>query len=354
MWQWLWLIIPLAVNSPFVIASPVSSTSVGPTSAEEASVLFEEGQKSFHDESYQTVIDDLQRLVDRYPAAPGYLAAHRMLGIAYLNLGKFKRALTPLKYYVQTAGNSTAGLETRLWLGAAYLGLGQSNDAYLCAAEIINRLEKEEDRKKITPVGQLRDIQIQALLLKADALLMQDHSERAIRAMTSAEQLISPDSPALLQAYLARVQLEIKTGECSRFSKTGPLEELQVKNQMERKGTCLLQAAMIYHDTLKTGEKKWSAVATQDLKAALKNYSLSCAHPPRPPGKRTQLELRRYTAELAELLRPECERNHTKLKELLNTWKQELPTQVTYYISTLYDSRPIPDKTDASRSDSKK
>ena len=55
------------INLPVVTTSLAVETSNGPTSPQEADILWNDGQKAFEKGQYQDAINDLQRLVDRYP-----------------------------------------------------------------------------------------------------------------------------------------------------------------------------------------------------------------------------------------------------------------------------------------------
>ena len=124
---------------------PLPDTRAGSTSTAEASLLWEQGQKAFQSESYQEAVNQLKRLIDRYPGVKGFTEAHYLLGSSFIELKRPKEALHPLRYYVSANGKTEAGLNGRVKLAEAYLMLKKFNEAYLTAGEIVSARATKKD-----------------------------------------------------------------------------------------------------------------------------------------------------------------------------------------------------------------
>ena len=138
----LWLLIALGTLVSLVPTSAYAvETGNGPTSQQESDILWTDGQKAFDTGAYQDAVNDLSRLVDRYPGSTGYLEAHRLLGRSLMLLGRTAEAIAPLQAYITATGNRELGLTTRLWLGDAYL-------QFQNRTKPISRLSKSKKQRK--------------------------------------------------------------------------------------------------------------------------------------------------------------------------------------------------------------
>src|SRR5690242_18744119 len=112
MWLWRSVVMFLLVSSSY--GAP---TSLGPTSNEEAEILWKQGQSALQNSEFQDAANSLQRFVDRYPSKPGYLKAHLLLGKALFGLGKAQESLAPFKYFISATGTRIESIEARLAIG---------------------------------------------------------------------------------------------------------------------------------------------------------------------------------------------------------------------------------------------
>jgi tetratricopeptide (TPR) repeat protein len=145
--MWLWLLTQTALQTSalqlpnFLPAALAQETSSGPTSEEEAAILWKDGEAAFKAEDYTKAITLLQRLIDRYPGHPGYLEAHRYVGRAYLFTHQADKSVKPFEYYIGATGDRNLALRTRIWLAEAFMELGKNHEAFLSAQEV----EKAKD-----------------------------------------------------------------------------------------------------------------------------------------------------------------------------------------------------------------
>ena len=153
--------------------SVTGQTSAGTSAPEAAPVLWEEGKAAFDRGRYRSSIFFLKRLVDRYPGAPGYLEAHRMLGNAYIELKRPDLGIAPLRHYAEALGiDSVAGLRAHLLYGRSLVNSKYFHEAELIADEVekgtrpILNQERDEDTALAAA---------EALLLKSEALFGLDH-----------------------------------------------------------------------------------------------------------------------------------------------------------------------------------
>jgi tetratricopeptide (TPR) repeat protein len=318
---WLWI----ALNTQSALVCPIahaavppqgapSSTSNGPTSPEEASILWSEGRKAFEAGRFEEAIPPLQRLVDRYPAQEGYTDAHLYLGVALTRTGKAAQAIDPLRYYVEAKGKTLDGIKGRLELGAAYVEANRADEAYLTALEVL--------KAKGVPA----DFSIRGLLLKAEALLEQGHDLRAWQSVDSGRKQIAQNQSEIhrsdLLGHAQYLGLRIKARDCARLPSRGPLDEAQTRAQLARRGTCELEGLIKFKDTAETGDPTWSKRAADELIRSLEEYDQACSRPPVPKGKRTAAELDRYRAELVAVITRDCRAKYSKGEEMIASWRK--------------------------------
>jgi tetratricopeptide (TPR) repeat protein len=312
MWRWRLVLLILITHTSF--GAP---TSLGPTSEEEAATLWREGRLAMDDSRFQDAVNSLERMVARYAGKPGYLEAHLLLGEALLELGKSEMAVVPLKYYITANPNQLNSARARIALGHSYLNLNKLHEAYLVTLE----LDKMRTRHKLSS-----DILLETLLIKAQAQLGLKHESKAISALESAEKQLSEQNSPQIKGKIYGLQLQLKFSECEQLPSKGNLDEGQIRNQLDRRGTCLLEALLLFHKILKMGDLRSAGIAVNQVNHAFKSYSVSCADPPPPPlaKKRSALETRRYREELTDLLAQECQKKAADALDLLASWKPHL------------------------------
>lgn len=342
MWRWLLISVCVleGVGAAFPLPGPslalaAITTGQGTRNAEEASVLWREGQADFEGGRFLEAIHHLQRLVDRYPGSPSYTEAHLLLGKAYLESGKPAKALKPLKYYLEAQGKSDEAQPTRLLLGEAYLRLRQFNEAYLLSLEITRRADESlaaqnasatpsPDATGPKPPVPARDFRISGLLLKSRALSGLEQRAPAKRAWESAQSELDQHTTAApaTRGAVASIGIELKARDCGLLGTRGPLTEEQARHQLSRRGDCVKEAFLLYREVLKSEDPSWLKRATLGIQLILTEYQEACLNPPSPPGKRTQAQLTQYKTELVQLLKQDCQQKHKESQAMLESWKE--------------------------------
>lgn len=325
MWRWLLgltILFDLAVGAFSALGAEPST---GPTSTEEAHFLWKDGKSEFDNKLYRSASIKLERLIARYPGHREYLEAHCLLGRAFLELSEPEKALEPLRYCSSSAQKKGEGkVRAQLWLGRAELAALNFHEALLVAREV----EKQSSRSS-------PDLLVQILILKAQAQLELDRLARARSALASAREETQKNpqgkSPILSSTLseLALTELRLKTHDCARLPGPGFLNELQVRNQLDRRGSCLLEALALFKDVLRLGQVAHSDQASFEVNLAFQNYSKACHKPPDPPEthpvRRTRKQLSEYRAELKAVLEKECDLKYTQASDLLKNWETQLP-----------------------------
>jgi tetratricopeptide (TPR) repeat protein len=302
-------------------------TSQGPTSDQEAETLWKESQVALRESRLQDAVAYLERYVDRYPGKPGYLDAQLLLGQVQLELGHAEEALKPLKYFIHASHNPNDVAKARIALGNSYLKLGKFHEAHLTSIEI----ERTRNSKKLNS-----DVYLESRLLAAQALLGLKQNSKAIDILNSAEKQLTERHSAKIKAQTYGLQLTVKIKTCEKFPSKGPLDELQTRDQLNRRGICLLEGLLQFHKILKTEDLRAAGTAALQLKNTYDSYFQSCLHPPvplqLPHRKRTLKEQKQYQAELANLLVQDCQKKSQDASELLNTWKPQLATSMQGFV----------------------
>lgn len=310
------------------------STSVGPTSAEERALLWKEGKAAHLAGNHVEAVRLLQRLVDRYPSAPGYLDAHLLLGRSLLALGDPKAAVAPLKYFIQGSSNGKSPQadladSARLALVKAQLALSKPREAYLLAEETLARAIKRKNQL----------IVIEALVAKGNSQIGLNQDARARRSLESARAGLKDSSPKsddrALEGMATVLGLNLKARDCERFPSAKRLEEDQVRDQLDRRGDCLLEAQLLYKDLLAIAHDPSSREGTSVLASAFADYLVACRNPPDPVGNRSQAELKRYRGELEIVLRVDCAAKIKKAMEFAEGWKAGMSTASILHLEEL-------------------
>ena len=314
----------LACRLPFIAAVVLSygsvhpcsaaPTSLGPTSPEEAEILWRDGQRASQESRHQDTINQLGRYVDRYPGEPGFLEAHFILGKAYFELKRTPEALKTFQYYVHSKGMTPAAAEARVWMGRSYLLLGKNHEALQVS------LELEQIQAQLPP-----EITLWKLLIQARAYVNMKNETSARNAVEVAEHEISATTPPNLKGQIYALKLQVKAMSCAHLQSSVPLDETQALSLMDRRGTCMLETLLIFNKALKTENPPAVTEAAVHLNRAFEAYRIAChrAPPPKPIAdhKRTPEEFKSYRDELGDLLSKNYRGNSLQALELLNSWK---------------------------------
>lgn len=304
-------------------------TELGPVSAEEAALLWKDGDSAFESRDYQRAVTLLQRLVDRYPGHVGFLESHRLLGEAYLALSEQEeekgnseqaralaiRALPPLRYYSSGSRDFAAAARAKILLGHAFLASGKLHEALLCALEIGKGVPR--------PPAPVR---VQGLLLKTLAQLALKRHGEAERTLSSARRLLNEKEPAPgpLRGETAFVELRFRTDQCARLPSARRMGEAQARTQIARRGACLLEALLTYRTALEAGDPHYARKATRATRLSIEGHVQACLDPPAPlplkPQDRTPLQLQRYREELVLGLRDDCAKTRRLGAEIVTSW----------------------------------
>jgi hypothetical protein len=129
------------------------------------------------------------------------------------------------------------------------------------------------------------------------------------------------------------MHLKLKTLECGRLPSSDILTEEQIRDQLDRRGTCLLESIEWLRKTLETGDTSSSHLAASHFQNAFESYAHLCAHPPitKRKGKsasavqRSSKERKRFEEELADILLQEAHKKSILALDLMKGWKDKLP-----------------------------
>lgn len=287
---------------------------LGGTSAPEAELIWKDGQAAFEAGRYREAVTLLRRLINRYPGHAGFLEAHRLLGVSFLELGRPAEALAPLRQYANAS--RATGLEAQLvgkiWLARAQLALNKGAEALLLADEIRKKSARDRTRAE-------------AQLLRAHALILQNRDVEAAGATDqSLTQLRDAPSPELL-AEAKSLLLEILIRQCSRLPSKGGMDEAQARDQLERRATCQQDTLKLLHDVADADSGDTLTAATEAASAGYVELAERCLHPPDPlplpKGKRSAEQLTAYRADLRRLILPVCQSAFSRATDTLQEWK---------------------------------
>ena len=316
MWPSLW--VSASLISLIAWGAP---SHLGSASSEEANLIWQRAQASFQSEHFSEAIAPLKRLVDRYPGHPGFLEAHRLLGISYLKTGKPGEALKPLRYFAEAArgGSADQSRETQLTAKAlvvrANLALEKWNEALLLSEEV---------RKKTSqPL-----LKAEAQILKAHALIGLDKDLEAAGATDDSLTFLSKDSSKILLAEARSLLLRLLGRRCSRLPSQGGMDEAQARDQLERRSICQQDTLRLLKEVSDLSIAPELDVATELTVQGYADFANRCINPPDPiklsKGKRTDEQKHAYRADLQKLLFPICLEAIDRAIETVQEWK--LPT----------------------------
>lgn len=297
----MWLGFLIILNS-IALAEPLSPTSVGPQSEAEAPLLWEKGKTSFDQGQFDQAVYYLERLTQRYPSL-SHPEALFLLGRSYLNLHRTAEALHPLKSWIAQQAGTPLAIQGKMLLVRTQLLLRHFHEALLLCEEVLKAKIKDPE----------------VLALKAEALMGLNQLSRARQTLD------------LLTSKNNFQELNLKLHFCqewlNRNKPSQKLNEAQVREQLNQRGSCLLEAAVWLQKVFKEGVTATATQATQKFHSALKELFQTCHRPPvLPPGSRSQEEIRHFKQELALILKRDCKDNYSKIRDFIEKWEKDLPT----------------------------
>lgn len=289
-----------------------ADTSTGPVSAEEARVLWKDGKDAYDHGMDEDAIPRLERFVARYPGYPDYLEARHVLARAYLRQHEPAKAKAELKSFIQGAGPTPEALQARCELTRADLELKLYSEAVLTANETLKLALKAANRDRRT----------EALILRARSQMGLNQDTRAEASISSALEML-PVAPAL-EGQLRVVILDLRLRQCARFPSPGKLEEAQVRDQLGRRGSCLLDSLVLFQKVLGTADAPAMDQGEEKLAQGYASYWEKCQQPPAPapvkPKDRDAQQLKTYFRELAVVLEEDCRQKIHQGLDLMNVW----------------------------------
>jgi TolA-binding protein len=332
--MWLWLLIQTALlqnvnlecaglttSSIFCFhEAGAADTSTGPTSQEEANVLWNDGKAAYDAEEFAKAIPLFQRLVDRYPGFSGYLEAHRYLGRAYLFNDQAKLSIPPLRYYITATADRELSLRARIWLAEANLATGNPHEAFLSSIEI----EKSPSADPQTFA--------EGEIMKAHTLIALKEDERAQKVLDAVKQKPIVDTDPVLKGQAAQVELQLKIHDCEKPITPSPkvgLDELKVQDAYSRRAICLQEALLLVRhavDAAGTGKDLMTLKQAQgEILRGFIAYNHAIQNPPLAAhnASQTTLQKNQYKAELVDHLRGDQRRTYQEATASLTTWKKE-------------------------------
>jgi tetratricopeptide (TPR) repeat protein len=296
-------------------ADDASEISAGPTSAQEAKILWQDGKNAFDHGMDEDAIPKLERFVARYPGYPQYLEARHVLAQAYLRLHEPDKARPELKAFIQARGKSPSAVLARNELCRADLELKLYSEALLTADETVKLATASGDRAH----------QAEALTLRARAQIGLGQDARATDSLASALKALPTPAPSPLLGDARALELELKLRHCARFPSDGKLEEAQVRDQLGRRGACLMDSLLLFKNVLLAGDAASGDESEARVSQAYASYWENCLHPPTPPPIRPKdrdaRQLKTYFRELAVVLEEDCRQKIRQGQDLIQSWK---------------------------------
>jgi tetratricopeptide (TPR) repeat protein len=319
------MIFCIGISFSFSAAALAIDTSSGPASQADAPVLMEQARQAYEHGMYSDAIAPLERLLNRYPGYPDattYRILRAWLGHSFLAIKMPEKAITPLETYIEGAGASDQmrgqthiKLWARIWIIESYLQLEKYREALIASDEL-----KNDPDHTITP-----ELEARSLLLKARTLIALDREPEAAPLVNAAlgPATLCGEPKALGEARL--LGLELKIHDCSRLASARTLEEAEAIDQLERRGTCLAEAVVLFEKLADSKSEDHADLGRVTLGLAYKNYIHSCQNPPAPQGKsRTSAQQKRtYLVELAAKVVPACRAQAGTASLLLQKWKKD-------------------------------
>ncbi len=287
------------------VASTVEPESVGPHSEEEAQFLIRDSREAFDGGRVEDSARLLKRLIARYPAHPEMAKSRLLLGRALIALGRPKEAVPHLQRAIEAWGNQPDGVIARLPLGRAYLAAKDPRAALITVSELTKGPAGKKAGTEVMVGGLLIQTHAHLALGKKAEVRRDLHSLNV--AATQADAAGQP-LPELIRAEMAWIELRFKADDCALLPAQGQMDEGQARIQIERRGSCVEEAARLALRAADLDVDTWAPRAAATLNESLQGLDRACRNPPSPPGKRTTAQLKKYRAELVHFLEPVCAR----------------------------------------------
>lgn len=278
----------------------------------EPALLWEQAQSDYQAHHFSEAYFKLKRLTEKYPTHQNRNSALLQLGHCALEAGHLVQARAALRQVIAIPSPRTLGHQARIHLARLELKQGRIKNALLTTLEL-------DRQKSLDP-----DLRAEGLILKSQALLASEQLLAAERALDSA--LTQAAKSARLKALERSARLSLKIALCERETKpTG--SEIAVRNAMESRGVCLLEALTVLQvinaqpefwerDSLRLeGARTWSQ--------AFQRFWAACEAPPNPPAKpkRTAAQLAAWRSELQDYLLTACNQTRTQATAFLSPFQ---------------------------------
>lgn len=297
------------------ISTWAAPTNLGPGSEVEAVVLWKEGQRLFSEQAYEEAAARLQRFIDRYPGAEGFLEAHRLLGEAYLNSGQPKEGLPPLRHFIEGTRSRKEADQARFLLGRTYLALSRFPEARLVVKELSSSTDPH-----VVAEGTLLEARIHIAMNKDPAAYSSLESARE-----SARKATSQAAPDFSARALV-VETQLKTRACARYPSSTRLNEGQMRDQMNRRGICLHEAILLFHQTVQTEQARPVEESLALVSQAFQDYSQACRAPVVNLPRLTASQKAAYEKDLKELLARECSKKFREARTMIEEFQKKSPS----------------------------
>ncbi len=295
--------------------------SAGPRYDEEAPITWKKANQKRALGQFSQAAWLYRRITSRYPGFKYYHEAHLRLGLCELANRKWAEAIEPLKYYAHYKGYSKLGLQARVHLGNAYLGVKKNHEALLLSKEILDRgvLKKNQ----LTP-----EIKLGALLLKTQALIALKRNKRAQSSFDAYESLLNKNS--IKENLVSKNEITSKGGFlkvvlklhiCESYPTQEKLSEEATRDQLQWRGRCHLESLNLAFESFKRNDNlKWFKPTLAKIKSSILNYGKYCLNPPSPTGKLSPIELKRYRDELVQILKKDCKKILNEAQRIVGSW----------------------------------
>lgn len=297
-------------------AQTVPPTAVGPRRGDEAQFLIDDAREATKNGDLDTAARSLDRLIARYPGAPGYLQAHLQLGEVQILRLKPALAVAPLKVYMQAMASDPTSHHARIKLAQAYFEMGQYENVLALSNELLN------ENIKPKPTAEER---LEAILLKSQAYTGMGDTRVARRALDAFLTEAGEKAPDALAGHWAFAEVLVQSRLCGRILPPSmkPTEG-QTKLGVRERSTCTQKLLDPMISALKSPQEVggyWLKKSAETVDASWRALQNLCASPPPPPDSRTAEELKKYRSELSVLLNKECEIARLNLLDRVNAAK---------------------------------
>ena len=288
----------------------ISHTSVGPTSKEEGELLWKDAETLYSNGEYVKARRPLERILARYPGHTHYIEAKLLLGRTYLRSDQPLKASKILKEIIQWNSKTLISYETRADLAVAQLEMLRAAEALLLCQEILN---SPLDPSAMTPH------RARSYLIKAMSHAELKQPQLAAEAIALAKKEFELHTVELADWKLERdlTLLDYQLYTCSLLPSNESLTEAQLREQMQRRKLCLMDAIPLGNLLFESKEPAYVHEASRSWVKALihsRKVVLSPTHPPKTE-KRTPQQLQTYLSELRDL----HWQDHVQLIEALRT-----------------------------------